>query len=385
MRIAHVTPVYPPYTGGIGNVAYEYAVALARDDNQVTVLTPRYSQATPPSQGRAGGGYQHSKVKVQKLKPWYKWGNAALLPQLLWELKKFDVLHLHYTFYGASIFTALSALIWRKPLIVTYHMKPVADGWLGSIFQIYRLFAEPFVFFAAKIICASSIDYAQSVGLRPKKLVELPFSVDIDRFHPADASDIRAKHGISKDSKVIVFVGGLDDAHYFKGVDILIESCARLTDDVDWNLIIVGDGNRRGVYEELAEQKRIKNKVHFAGRLSRADLPRYYQAADVHVLPAVNQCEAFGLVTLEAAASGLPSIVSNLPGVRTLVKERETGLIVPPSDIGALTLALTFMLQKDDLRQKAGQEARVRAEQRFAPGVIYKQLKDVYKSATVGR
>jgi len=109
-------------------------------------------------------------------------------------------------------------------------------------------------------------------------------------------------------------------------------------------------------------------------------LPRYYQAADVHVLPAINRCEAFGLVTLEAAASGLPSVVSNLPGVRTLVKERETGLVVPPSDVGALILALTFMLQKDELRYRFGKAARERVERRFAPGVIYKELREVYRS-----
>lgn len=370
MRIAHITPVYPPYTGGIGNVAHEYALALARDNNEVTVFTPRYSELHD----------SHNEVEIRRLKPWYKWGNAALLPQLLWELRKFDVLHLHYTFYGASVFTALASVIWRKPLIITYHMKPVAQGWLGWIFRIYRWIAEPFVFMAAKVVCVSSLDYAQSVGLRPKKLIELPFSVDAERFHIADALDVREKLGIGRDAKVIIFVGGLDDAHYFKGVDVLIEACARLTEDVNWHLIVVGDGSLKGRYQNLADQKQVKDRMHFVGRLSHSDLPKYYQAADIHVLPAINRCEAFGLVTLEAAASGLPSIVSNLPGVRTLVKERETGLVVPASDIGALTLALRFMLQKDDLRQRCGQNARSRVERRFAPEIIHKELKDVYKS-----
>ncbi|MBT3230655.1 glycosyltransferase family 4 protein [Candidatus Uhrbacteria bacterium] len=370
MNIAHITPVYPPYTGGIGSVAHEYALALARDNHDVTVFTPKYQELND----------SHNEIEVKRLKPVYKWGNAALIPQLLWELREFDILHLHYTFYGASLFTALAALIWRKPLIITYHMKPIASGWLGWIFRIYRLLVEPFVFWSAKVVCASSLDYAQSVGLRPKKLVELPFSVDAERFTPKEALDIREELAISRDSKAIIFVGGLDDAHYFKGVDVLIEACAKLADDIDWDLIIVGDGNKKVQYQELAVQRRVVNKIHFVGRLSNDDLPRYYQAADVHVLPAINRCEAFGLVTLEAAASGLPSVVSNLPGVRTLVKERETGLVVPPSDVGALILALTFMLQKDELRYRFGKAARERVERRFAPGVIYKELREVYRS-----
>jgi len=381
MKIAHITPVFPPYTGGIGNVAHEYALALAHDNHDVTVFTPQYGLNPPPSQGGDRGGCLGSGIKIRRIKPWYKWGNAALLPQLIWELRKFDVLHLHYTFYGASIFTAVAAIMWRKRLIITYHMRPVAKGWLGWIFRIYRWLAEPFIFFASDTICVSSLDYAQSVGLRPKKLIELPFSVDSDRFHSAEAQEVRDRYEISKDSKVIIFVGGLDDAHYFKGVDILIEACSRIDQSLDWHLMIVGDGNLRNAYEELVDQRQIKNCVHFAGRLSHEDLPRYYQAADIHVLPAINRCEAFGLVTLEAAASGLPSIVSSLPGVRTLVKERETGLIVPPSDVGALTLALTFLLQKDELRYKFGKEARARVERRFAPDVIFRELKDVYRSA----
>lgn len=373
MKIAHITPVYPPYTGGIGNVAHEYALALARDNQDVTVFTPQYSELHD----------SYNEVNVRRVKPWYKWGNAALLPQLLWELRKFDLLHLHYTFYGASIFTALAALIWQKPLVITYHMKPVATGWLGWIFRIYRWLAEPFVFMAADIICASSLDYAESVGLKAKKLVELPFSVDSERFHIENALDIREALGIGRDSTVMIFVGGLDDAHYFKGVEVLIEACSRIEKELEWDLIIVGEGNRKAMYRELVKQNGLEGSIHFVGRLSHEDLPRYYQAADMHVLPAINRCEAFGLVTLEAAASGLPSIVSNLPGVRTLVRERETGLVVPPSDIGALALALTFMIRKEDVRQRCGQNARARIERRFSPDVIYKELKDVYKSVTI--
>lgn len=382
MKIAHITPVYPPHIGGIGTVAQEYANALTHDGEEVTVFTPQYFTASPPSQGGVKGGCQ---VLTEQLKPWYQWGNAALIPQLFWKLRSFDVIHLHYPCYGAAEVTALAALIWRKPLILTYHMKTVANGWLGWIFQVYRSLVEPVIFSIADVLCVSSLDYAESVGLRADKLIELPFSVDAERFHPGDAPNEREALGIPRDAKVILFVGGLDDAHYFKGVDVLIEACARLTVEEDWRLLIVGDGNRRSMYAQLADQKGIKERVIFAGRVSQEALPEYYRAANVHVLPAVNTCEAFGLVTLEAAASGLPSIVSNLPGVRTLVEERQTGLLVVPGDTSSLTLALRFLLQKDEVRFKLSQNARERIERLFSPDVIFKQLKEVYRIAVEGR
>lgn len=375
MKIAQVTPVYPPRIGGIGNVAQEYAQGLVRDNFDVTVFTPLYQL------DEAGTDEQI----VDRTAPLYKWGNAALVPQLIWKLRKFDLIHLHYPFYGGAESSALAALIWRKPLVVTYHMKPIATGWQEGIFRIYRLLIEPIIFSIAKKICVSSLDYARSVGLESKKLIELPFSVDIDRFIPGDAQDIRSELGIDHHAKVIIFVGGLDDAHYFKGVDVLIESCSRLTTDVDWHLIIVGDGNKKKQYQELALEKNIIARIHFVGRVSHEDLPKYYQASDFHILPAINRCEAFGLVTLEAASSGLVSIVSNLPGVRTLVSPGETGFIIDPSNVVDLSNAITKLLEDDNLRYKFGQSARKRAENHFAKVAIYKKLKEIYQSVRISK
>ncbi|MBU4315182.1 glycosyltransferase family 4 protein [Patescibacteria group bacterium] len=366
MKIVQITPVYSPYAGGIGSVAQEYALALSKDGNDVKVFTPMYD----PNVGL--------DANISRIKPWYKWGNAALVPQLIWKLRNFDILHLHYPFYGGAESTALASLIWRKPLVITYHMRPVASGWQEGIFRLYRLLIEPIIFLISKKILVSSFDYAKSVGLKSKKLIELPFSVDTDRFAPGDAPEIRASLGIDDNAKVIIFVGGLDDAHYFKGVDVLLEACSLIRDDVNWHLIIVGDGNLRQKYQDKALNKNISSRVYFAGRVDNDDLPKYYQASDIHVLPAINRCEAYGLVTLEAGSSGLPSIVSNLPGVRILVKNRETGLIAQPNDAKDLAATLTFLLQNNELRKRFGKSARARIEARFSRSKVLDKLKELY-------
>ncbi len=87
------------------------------------------------------------------------------------------------------------------------------------------------------------------------------------------------------------------------------------------------------------------------------DLPGIYQAADVHVLPSVSGAEAYGLVTCEAGASGIPSIVSALPGVRSLVVDGETGLHVKPGDIMSLSQALLRLVANKEEREQFGSAA----------------------------
>jgi glycosyltransferase involved in cell wall biosynthesis len=369
MKIAHVTPVYPPH-GGMGTVAKKYANLLRDRHEDVTVFTPAYC-------------IQSRKSHIVYLSGIFSYGNASLTPSLLYKLRGFELIHLHYPFYGGAIFTALAAFFYRIPLVVTYHMKTKADGWLGAIFRLHRFLIEPIIFSIAKVVLVSSTDYADAVGMRTKKRFELPFSVDIKRFDTGHAPEIRAQHGVSQTSFVFVFVGGLDDAHYFKGVDFLLEAASRLPVESDCNVIIVGGGNRLAYFQHRVRDMGIENRVHFSGRVSSTDLPAYYRAANIHVLPSIDRSEAFGLVTLEAAASGIPSIVSNLPGVRTLVESRKTGLYIQPGDVHSLTLAMTWALDHQDIVDRMGRQARERVSEEYAEHVCIDRLQQVYDVAKV--
>ena len=357
MVIAEVTPVYPPYRGGMGSVAEAYAQAARASGLTVEIFSPR----------------------VSGLRPWWAWGNAALVPQLVWRLRTVDLIHLHYPFYGGDFFAALSAFIFQKPLLVTYHMRTRGSGWLGLLFRLQRWLLEPFIFAVAQAILVSSLDYAKASGLASKKLIELPFGVDTDRFFPGRDDDWRRAHAIPLDRTVILFVGGLDDAHGFKGVAVLLRACAMLNAP-SWQLLIIGDGNRKKTFEEQARTLGIGDRVTFAGSVHFDDLPRAYRAADLHVLPSTDGSEAFGLVTLEAAASGLPSIVSNLPGARTIIEPKVTGLTVPPGVAAALAEAIEKLLQQSDQRLAFGLQARARAMKHYDQKLLAEKLNALYKS-----
>ena len=367
LRIAIVSPVFPPYRGGIGTVAARDAEHLRMLGHHGEVFTPAYRAQTV------------HEANVTRFQPFFAWGNGAVLLRLLVALREFDVVHLHYPFFGSDILTAFACKMWRIPLVVTYHMKPKASGVLGATFAVYRAVLEPLIFRAASALLVSSEDYANDQHVFHRRRVVHAFSVDVQRFTPnIDRVLARNAFGIDQNIPVILFVGGLDAAHYFKGLSVLLRACASMK--TDGRVLIVGDGNRRKDYENMAAELGITTRVHFAGAVSFADLPLAYRAADVHVLPSVDRSEAFGIVTQEAMASGIPSIVSDLPGMRTLVIPNETGERVAPNNPEALGRALDRWCSDRALRERAGARARERAEREFSPENIVTQLVGVYRA-----
>jgi glycosyltransferase involved in cell wall biosynthesis len=164
---------------------------------------------------------------------------------------------------------------------------------------------------------------------------------------------------------VITLVGGLDKAHYFKGVPTLLRAIAS-TDLSDTRLVIVGQGDLRPKYEEYARQLGVAGRVIFAGSVSEDELPAYHRLGDVFAFPSVDQSEAFGIAALEALACGVPVVSSDLPGVRTIVREGETGLRVPAGSASALAAALVRMLGNEDMRRTMGAAAREMAVKEFS-------------------
>lgn len=341
MRIAMVTPVYPPYRGGIGHIAKEYTDRLIALGHTVEVFQPT--------------------VKI---------GNAGFF----WpSFKGFDVVHLHYPFYGgAEPVALLRALKLAPPIVLSFHMDAIAPGWKGKIFDLHRRFKQPFVLQQASKILVSSMDYAEHSSLSTfhdkSKIIEMPFGVDSDHFSPGQGG---ARGGL-------IFVGGLDSAHIFKGLPILFEALPKLTGD--WHLSIIGEGNLRASFEAEVAASSFADRVTFLGSVDDETKANAFRAASIHLFPSTTRAEAFGIVALEAGASGIPTIASNLPGVRTVVRDGETGLLVPPSDPNALAAAIQRLLDNGDERARLGAAARKRVEREYAWSILMQRLLDVYTS-----
>lgn len=385
MKIAHIVSTYPPYYGGMGNVAFQMASGLADLGHTVEVFTPQYYRPEEIKPREAPPILRHApEVEervdyARRLQPSLQYGNAARLAQLKKELDAFDIVHLHYPFFG----TAGLVRRWKRwhpdrPLVITYHMDTRGPGWKGVIFKLYSRFWMPRILWSADCLTASSFDYLEGSEARnvfhaaKERWIELPFGVDLERFFPGE-KDIEP---------TVLFVGVMDAAHYFKGVPVLLNALYLLKKrGKPVQAILVGEGELRGQFEAQAKALGLSDTVRFMGGVTDEELPDTYRAADVLALPSLSRSEAFGMVLLEALASGIPVIASNVPGVRNVPKD--AGILVPPNDARALAEALERIFSGNLAALKA--RARAVAEEYYDWRPIVKKLEGVYQSLVAGK
>ncbi len=369
MRVAHIICTFPPYKGGMGNSVYHAALQLSQRGHESVIFTPAYPGL------KAGTEILGPNTKVVRLKPLLTWGNAAVLPQLFYLLKNFDIIHLHYPFYGSSDILILLALLRRIKLVIHYHMDSVGTGFKGLFFKFYAFcFLPILVRLAAKITCAS-LDYVKHSQLgdfyinHQSKFIEIPFGVDLNRFAPQDKSH----------DSFILFVGGLDKQHYFKGVAQLIEAFSKiLPSNPKTKLVLIGRGDLEKHYYDLAYQHGISKNFQIINSASDEDLAQWYCQSRVLILPSVNKSEAFGLVLLEAMACATPVIASNLPGVRNVFKNKEHGFLVKPGDVDALVEKINYLLNHADQAEAMGLAARHYIRERYSWEKVGERLETMY-------
>lgn len=214
------------------------------------------------------------------------------------------------------------------------------------------------------------------------KIEIIPCGTDIQRFGSLTQQQARHQLGISLEEKVIFFVGRFDPR---KGIDTLIQAvnCCKSQYQNHLTILIGGgsrpgfsDGNERERLEKLVTELGMNQMIKFLGRIEDEDLPLYYGAADVCVFP--SHYEPFGLVAIEAMASGTPVIVSDVGGLRFTVVPEQTGLLCPPKDEIAFAQAIDRILLNPTWRDQLGTAARERVEHKFSWTGVALQLNDLY-------
>lgn len=381
MQIAQVAAVFPPYASGTGHVCYHNAVELARLGHDVHVFTAS-APGTPATQEMEG-------ITVHRLRPLIQIGNAPLLPQLLWRLRKFDIVHLHFPFISGAELVRLAASLSRTPLIVSFHNDLIGDGARAKVFDAYQRVSAWFTVRHADRLCAVSLDHYEHsllrdmVGHRGPVAVEVPNGVDTLHFRLRDASragtpsGVRDRYNIPDDAGLVLFVASLDRAHHFKGLDRLLKAVKDLPETI-W-LLIVGDGDLRPGYEVLARELGVARRTVFVGNIPHRETPPFYRTADLTVLPS-SPPESFGLVLVESMACGTPVVASNIPGVRTVVTPGQDGYLTTPGDVADLTHKLARMVAlPSDQRQAMGLAARRKVERLYAWPRIGERLVEVYE------
>ncbi len=380
MKIAHIVSTFPPYFGGMGNVCFNQVKELAKLGHDVTVFTPWRGERFP---------FQNENFKIHYLWPLLRYGNAALVPEIFIHLENFDIIHLHYPFIGGAEIIFFKKIFSLTPVILQYQMDFALPGFFRLFSSIYNRSFNWWIMEKVEKIIVSSYDYAKEskylsylLEENKEKVVEIPHGVDLEFFKPDKKNKkLLKKYNLPTKDKIILFVGTLDRAHYFKGVDILLEAFSRINNSFPLtSLIIIGEGELKLKYEKLAGKLKIINKVKFLGKIPQEEMSDHYNLADIFVLPSINHNESFGLVLVEAMACGKPCIASNLAGVRTVVDNNKTGFLVKPNQPKDLAEKIEILLANDDLAKKMGEIGRKKVEEKYSLKNVVKKLEELYKN-----
>jgi D-inositol-3-phosphate glycosyltransferase len=296
----------------------------------------------------------------------------ALLPDFLEQLNDFreeegleyDVVHSHY-WLSAWVGRELSQAI-NVPHVVTFHTLSLIkmQSRAGEIEQTERPVVEAEVMATADRIIAFSPHerdaMARLYGADARKVSLVPCGVDLEVFRPLDHKSVRSRLGLNGE-KILLYVGRVEP---IKGLDLLVETAAQMDFSEGVRMMVVGadvNGDREmDRVKQLAKERDLEDKIDFVGQVDHDDLPLYYNAADVCVVP--SYYESFGLVALESMACGTPVVATRVGGLSTIIHHGRTGYLKSWRCPEAFANSVEMIISSDGLQQSMGEAARKRAE-----------------------
>ena len=370
MKIALVSPYDFSYPGGVANHISNLCKYLTNMGHEVRVIAPASKAVTTfgdhfipigkPRPIPASGSIIRVTLSIRL---------ASAIKEVL-DREQFDIVHLHEPFMPM-----LCSAVLRFSNTVNIGTFHACDGSPGYNFgwPVGRMMLNRR---ARKLdgkiaVSKPAMEYASKYV--PGAYDIIPNGIDLEHF----SSDVPPIQEFRDGKLNLVFVGRLERR---KGLDYLLRAYHQVKQEVpDLRVIVVGPGTRlRKKYERWIRQHKVKDVV-FIGYATYADLPRYYQTADIFCCPATGR-ESFGIVLVEAMAMGKPVVATNIDGYASVVTHGEEGLLVSPKDSEKLAQALLTLLKDKALRQKMGEKGRLTA-QNYSWEQIAKRVSDYYLKA----
>ncbi len=379
MRVLIVLTYYRPHTSGLTIYAERLAKAMVLRGHTVTVLTSRYDPSLPAEEVQDG-------VRIVRAPVLFRLSKGVIMPTFGFIANRLvrenDVIHLHLPQFDAAGI-AIRGRLWKKPTVITYHcdllMPPGLMAWTAN--QAVRIMNNLAAVFTHRIVTYTQ-DYAEHSSFLNRymnKLQVIPPPVELPSVSNASIEAFGREHNPENHRPVIGMAARFASE---KGVEILLQAMPRVLEKYP-NALVQFAGSYQNIMGEEAYFKRLwptieryQNEGHwlFLGNLNPQEMARFYPNLDALVLPSLNSTEAFGLVQIEAMINGVPSVASNLPGVRQPVKVHGMGKVVPIGDPDALAQALLDIFAEPQAYVKDPNEIAIR----YRPDTIARHYEELF-------
>ncbi len=384
LRVVHLGKYYPPSPGGIEGHTRTLARTQAELGAEVRVVVVNHATAagrdatferftpTPDTEEQDG------PVRVTRVGRWANLAKLDVTPGLLATIRRLarqkpDLWHLHTP--NVTMMAAVLACPAVRPLVVTHHSDIIRQRFSRHLIRPL----EATVYRRAARVLPTSPAYVDGSGLLRRftdRISALPLGIDLEPFRTptpaaqAYARELRVRYG----SPLWLCVGRLI---YYKGLHVALEALRR----VSGTLVVIGTGPLEADLRAKAAKLGLADRVVFHGHARPEQLVGAYHAATALWFPSVARSEGFGLVQVEAMASGCPVINTAIPGsgVPWVCRHEQEGLTVPVNDPTALAAAADRLLTEPGLRDRLAAAGRLRAAAEFDHRVMAERSLAIYR------
>ncbi|MFH0952072.1 MAG: glycosyltransferase family 4 protein [Patescibacteria group bacterium] len=370
MNIGIVTQSFFPVRGGVSQHVFHTADELRRRGHQVTVITTNFTpfdhehdhdldvvrlgfNVTVPS----NGSYSHFTV-------------VSRLEKRLRQIEKdrqFDIVHIHCPLDPILPYNA--AKTFSCPKVGTFHASTANER--SFWYDYFSWYWRPNFKRLDTLLAVSSRARQFANKYFPGDYKIIPNGVDIKRF----TADGEPQPGVRQgNDPVIMCIGRLSPR---KGIRYFISAMPYIVKEIpNAQLVVVGGGFLMSYYKGFILPS-VRQNIRFTGYATEAELPRYYSAADICCFPSTG-AESFGIVLIEAMASGKPVIASAIPGYDGVVTHEHDGFLVPPKQPKLLARAIIDLIKDPDRQKRYIAEGLKTAEQ-YSWDRVVDQLEEAYQ------
>jgi len=367
LKILFVSDIFYPHPGGISEHIDSLARYLRKRGHLTYILTANFnsgiSYKDPDYVIRVGRAF---KIPINK-----SISSITLSPKLnklvkeIVQKNNYDIIHIHGPI--APVLPMLALKYSRSINVATFHsahdevlLYRIFKGYLENYFK--KLHGRIAVSEVAKRSISRYFDGEYRI---------IPNGVDVHRFNP---NNEKIEWLVKDNSKKILFVGRIEPRKGLKYLILALNEIIKFISDV--KLIVVGDGPFKILYEQYLN-KNIEDKVIFVGKVGYDELPKFYVSCDVFVSPATEK-ESFGIVLLEAMASKIPVIASDIEGYRQIIKDEVNGFLFENENYKNLADKIIMVLKNKNFVNKVVENAYKIVIEKYSWESVSKQIEDYY-------